>query len=126
MLNNLCHFLNFPFVSSLILLLPLTVWIIVIILKIFGLDYPYELISDPIGIDNITNISTYLLIANLIINFISILRLNMKTVSDDEAESIRKLSLIHAGIMSIAAGYTFIIYVLYGLEKLGNIPVGRG
>ena len=108
------------------MLLPLTIWIIVIILKIFGLDYPYELISDPIGIDNITDLSTYLLIANLMINFISILRLNMKTVNHAEEESIRKLSLIHAGIMSVAVCYTFMIYLLYGLEKLGSIPVGRG
>lgn len=126
MLNNLHHYLNLQLVSGLILLLPQTVWIIVIILRIFGIDYPYELIYKPIGINNITNISLYLLIANLIINFISILRLNIKTVNQAEADSIRKLSLIHTCIMFFAVCYTCIIYLVNEFEKLGNIPVGRG
>lgn len=109
-----------------ILLLPLTLWIIAIIFRIFGFDYPYELISAPVGIDNITNISLYLLIANLIINFISIVKFNLKTVSSENREYIRKISLIHVGIMLFSLIYTLMIYLLYSLEKLGNIPVGRG
>jgi hypothetical protein len=109
-----------------VLLLPLTVWLIAIVFKMFGLDFLFRAVSQPVGINNITNISLYILLGSLVINFISIVILNMKKISNaSERTLIYRTSFIHIGLMAFTFCYTFMIYVLYALEMLGNIPVGR-
>jgi hypothetical protein len=110
-----------------LLLLPLTLWLIAIVLKICGAEFLYRAVSLPVGVKNLTNIFLYILLASLLINFIQIVILNMKKpVDNNERTLIYRTSFIHIGLMSFTFCYTFVIYVLYAIEWLGSIPVGRG
>lgn len=120
-------YLNFSLIAGMMLLLPLTLWLIAIVLKMFGAEFLFRAVSLPVGIKNLTNIFLYILFASLLINFIQIVIINMKKVSDNsEIALIYKTSFIHIGLMSFTFFYVSTIYILYVFEWLGSIPIGRG
>jgi len=115
-----------PTFLGLVLILPSTIVLASILLRVVESDLLYRALYDikksvnPYIVLNITSL------LSLLICFSDIIRINAQKVSGREEECIiYRKSFVNLAIIFINISYISFIYLYHDLVKLGSIPVGR-